>query len=933
MNKPAISSNAMVQITLCLGIIALQFFGAFAGLESLFIEKRAELAPRQASQKIVYIAIDHQSLEQIGVWPWPRSVHAKVIEALVEAEAADIVFDVDFSSRSDPNEDRKLLEALQMAGGSVVFPTFVQQQSVRSVEGSPHVQTMPLAMFQEDSWMASVRVTPDSDGIVRSFYLGVHLNQETIPSAAAILAARSDVDTGRFLIDYSIDPSSVPTYSVSDLLAGAVPDAALRDKSVIIGAHALELRDTFAVPVHSVIPGTMLQILAAETLLQNRSLVPSSIWLTASLVLLVLAVALTSSIKFGLAVRLAILGLLSAVVETAAFFLQKDYAIALSTVPVHAAVAVLAVFTAVTELNLLALVARVAKIENRNTRKVLSQVFADSADGFLVVGKSGEVLEINENFKKLFKLTDEQLSAECIFDALPKGVVADIRKAIAKFDGQTLTPVARSEFRDRVSGVERVVEYSVTPSVLTGLQSENGENDDPVFASVTARDVSVEREQRAKLEYLSKFDDLTGAMRRREYVKVLNQHLVDLCSGGGRAVVVAININRFNALNRTLGRTVGDLLLQAIASRLEHIELAVSRPARLEGDTFVMHLVSDISKSGARHLADKLIRELSKPYELENMQVSADFYAGVAETSDLLRQDADGLISNAELALESARGLSGNVAYFDPKDVAQQERALLIEREMRDGLREGQFWVTYQPQVATDDGALTGAEALLRWTHPELGPVSPGEFIEIAEANGFILQLGKWVLEQACRDACRWPGHITVAVNVSAKQFLRGSVVEDVKQALAKSGLAAHRLELEITESSFLHATDDLLVQLAQLKKLGVSLSLDDFGTGYSSFGYLANFPVDKIKIDKMFLQNMTGERASQSVVRSAQVLAEGLGMKVLCEGVETAEQYQIVRGIGCQQIQGYYFGKPQSADDIAAMINHAGTHTLTKAG
>ena len=933
MTSPPFIKQALAQLFLCLCIIVLQYAGAFSGFESRLIEKRAELAPRPATQQIVYISIDHQSLDEIGVWPWPRSVHARIIEALVDAEAADIVFDVDFSSRSDPAEDARLLQALQSAGGSVVLPTFTQQRSIRSQANGGLVQTKPQSLFQNDSWMASVRVNPDRDGIVRSMYRGDRMNGEIVPSAAAVLAGQPEPVTSRFLIDFSINPDSVPTYSVSDLLAGAIPAAALRDRSVIVGAHALELRDTFAVPVHTLVPGTMLQILAAETLLQDRVILPSSIWLTAILVLVVLGVALVCASQFGLAARLAALALVSLFFELVAVYLQMEYAIALTTVPALTAAVALGVFAAVTELNLLTLLVRIMKMENRNTRKVLGQVFADSDDGFLVIRKDGRVLEINDNFRKLFNLSEEQVSNRSVFEHLPASVVEQATKSIAKYEHQKCSAVIRSEYRQTTDDGEKVMEYSVTPSVLAGDRQKDPENEGAVFITIAARDVSLQRQQEAKLVYLSRHDDLTGALQRREYVKLLSQHLVDVCAEDGLAVVCAFNIRRFNALNRTLGRRTGDRLLKAIVSRLARIEIPVSRVARLEGDTFVLHFVADMSKSGIRHLGNRLIRELNKPYDLEDLQVSAEFYAGVAEASDLLRQDADGLIANAELALASARAQGCNVAYFDPNDVAQQERALLIERDMRNGLRNNQFSVAYQPQVSTADRRPVGAEALLRWTHTELGSVGPEEFIEIAEASGFIAELGRWVLTKACLDALRWPDHVTIAVNVSAKQFLRGSVIDDVRQALKTSGLPARRLELEITESSFLQATDDLLVQLADLKKLGVSVSLDDFGTGYSSFGYLARFPVDKIKIDRMFLKHITGNSGSQSVVRSAQVLADGLGMKVLCEGVETMEQYEIIREIGCQQIQGFYFGRPQTAEEIEMLFRGTTESALKDAG
>ncbi|MEM9104115.1 MAG: EAL domain-containing protein [Pseudomonadota bacterium] len=917
------------QVILCLFIIGLQMVGAFTGLENLLTAKRSELAPRPATQQIVYVSIDRESLDRIGVWPWPRSVHADLIDTLVDADVSDIVFDVDFSNRSTPDEDQRLLNALRSAGGSVVLPTFVQQKSIHSDPDSPDFRTKPLEMFQSEAWIADVQVTPDSDGIVRTMQRSSRDNGVAVPSAASVLARQPSDSDGRFLIDFSIDPGTVPTYSVSDLLDGDIPERDLRDKSVMIGAHALELRDSFAVPVHTLVPGSMLQILAAETLMQDRALVPSSIWLTSALVLLVLAGSLLATAQTGLVVRLSLLAMIAVCIETAGFFLQKHEAITLSTVPAHVMVLAMAVFVMVTELNLLSLLVRLMRIENRNTRKVLGRVFADSSDGFLVVSKDGSVLEINDRFKTLFDGRDRWGSGQSVFELLPASITDDVKKAIARYDHQNNAAVTRSEYREILPEGQRVIEYSITPSAMTrDEQDETGS----VFLTIAVRDVSLQRQQQAQLEFLSKHDFLTGALQRQEYAKLLSQHLVDLCAEGGIAVVCAINIRRLNSVNRTLGRRAGDKLLQAVAARLDRIGLPVSKAARLGSDTFVLHFTEDWSKSAIRHLTERLIRELSHPYDLDTMQLSVEFYAGVAETTDLLRQDSESLITNAELALASARMRGSGVAYFDPKDVAQQERALMIERDMRNGMSRGEFSVNYQPQVATEDGKPVGVEALLRWKHTELGMVSPGEFIEVAEASGFIADLGEWVLEKACRDACNWPDHITVAVNVSAKQFMRGSVVEDVQRALKASGLAAHRLEIEITESSFLHASEDLLVQLAELKKAGVSISLDDFGTGYSSFAYLAKFPVDKIKIDRMFLRQIADAAASQSVVRSVQVLAEGLGMKVLCEGVETIEQYEMVRAIGCAQIQGFYFGKPQSAEEITALIGAAGKPVLESA-
>ncbi|WP_136660232.1 EAL domain-containing protein [Nitratireductor sp. XY-223] len=933
MNITPNTARVAAQAVLCLGVIWLQTLGAFNGAQHSIDEIRAQFATRTATGDIAFVAIDHGSLSQIGVWPWPRSVHARLIDKLVEAEVADIVFDVDFSSRSSPQEDKRLLDALRDAGGSVVFPTFAQPDTVAS-GAARLVRSLPNELFRDDTWLASVQVVPDADGAVRRYAFGTRVDGEIIPSAAAILAGIPQLATGYFGIDFSIDPNSVPTYSVVDLLSGDIPAGALRDKSVIVGAHAIELRDTFAVPVHTLISGPLLQVLAAETLVQNRILIPTGQWLNGALVVLILAAALLTA-RLGLPMRLFVLAALSALIEGGGVLLQMDSGILLATAQVHAAVAGLALLAVASEINVTSLLLRLSRMESLNTKRVLSQVFSDSADGFLVVDGEGRVLEINENFRVLFGIGHGKHEEEHIVDALPDPMARDLKMTLAHTGERHVTGEIEFEVRDSKTEGRRVVDYTITLSKVTGPGESEKDGECPIIASVAARDVSVERAQRKELEYLSRYDDLTGAMRRRAYVENLDRHLETLSGHGRKVTVVVVNIHRFKALNGTLGRSIGDALLQAVARRLADIDLPVSPASRLDADTFAFHNDSELSKSGGRYLADAVIRELSKPYNLSGMQVSADFYAGLSEAVDLPSQTADDLISNAELALDTARRQGGGgIAYYDPTHAQQLQRARLIEREMQNALKSGkdQFHVAYQPQVHTKDRTPAGAEALLRWTHPYLGVISPGEFIEIAEANGIIVQLGRWILNEACREARNWPDDVTVSVNVSATQLLRGGVVNDVREALADSGLPPKRLELEITESNFLTATKDLLSQLEELKALGVSLALDDFGTGYSSLGYVASFPVDKIKVDQMFMRGLPQSARDQSVIFAAQVLGEGLGMEVLCEGVETEEQYQLVRSIGCHKIQGYYFGKPQSAAEIRNWFEDRGVPAIKDA-
>jgi EAL domain-containing protein (putative c-di-GMP-specific phosphodiesterase class I) len=275
-------------------------------------------------------------------------------------------------------------------------------------------------------------------------------------------------------------------------------------------------------------------------------------------------------------------------------------------------------------------------------------------------------------------------------------------------------------------------------------------------------------------------------------------------------------------------------------------------------------------------------------------------------------------IEAAEFALIDAKrvGGSGWQAY-DPASSVRRARSRILEAELRSALQQGQFFLLYQPQVALTSGRLVGAEALMRWQHPTLGMISPVEFIGIAEANGFICDLGQFIFNEACRAAITWPAHVSVAVNISPVQFLRGDLVSDIRAALNASGLAAHRLHVEITESIFMEKSEDLFAKLDALRELGVTIALDDFGTGYSSLSYISSLPLDKLKIDQSFIRNMDSEPAAQAIVQAVTSLAHGLGLTVVCEGIESAPQGKVLAAMGCEEGQGYFFGRPQSARQI----------------
>jgi EAL domain-containing protein (putative c-di-GMP-specific phosphodiesterase class I) len=341
----------------------------------------------------------------------------------------------------------------------------------------------------------------------------------------------------------------------------------------------------------------------------------------------------------------------------------------------------------------------------------------------------------------------------------------------------------------------------------------------------------------------------------------------------------------------------------------------------LAGDTFASFTSTGVDAEEAREIAGKVIDLVNEPFEVDGATARVGAHVGLVLAHPSGRRPAGAILGDAEAALHEARKVGGNaVKAFDPASFARQGHARTIERELWGALRNRQMRVVYQPQVRLSDFRLVGAEALVRWEHPVLGLVPPVEFIGIAEANGFIEELGRWVLEKACTDAAWWPSELAVAVNVSPLQLTRGDFIADARLALQRSRLRASRLHLEITESSFLAPTEGLFEMLADIRALGVSLALDDFGTGFSSLGYLTRLPLDKIKVDRTFVQRVGAERVSQSILKSVRTLTEELGVKLICEGIETKDELDFLRRIGCDEGQGFLFGRPQSETQFQSL-------------
>jgi len=439
----------------------------------------------------------------------------------------------------------------------------------------------------------------------------------------------------------------------------------------------------------------------------------------------------------------------------------------------------------------------------------------------------------------------------------------------------------------------------------------------------TASDVTAEIEARAQAEHLALHDALTGLPNRLLLRERLDRALQLAEMRRGITAVVCLDLDRFKEVNDTLGHAAGDLLLRQVADFLVSITRESDTVARLGGDEFVLVLTDLRRVSQIETLARKLSERAARPFAIDGHDVYIGFSAGAAVTPRDGR-DGETLLRHADVALYDAKARGrGMLRHFvHGMDTALQSRKKL-EQDLRLAGPRGELDLHYQPLVDVVGKRMVGAEALMRWRHPERGAISPVEFIPIAEQSGLIVQLGEWALRTACAEALGW-GDLRLSVNVSAVQFRHLDFVPMVSRILAETGFPPARLELEITESVLLQDMTSALATLTTLKALGVSFAMDDFGTGYSSLSYLNKFAFDKIKIDRSFIRDLGESPECAAIIRAALSLGRNLGLETNAEGVETDAQFEFLRSEGCDQVQGYLFSPPVPAHEFAALLSGA---------
>jgi diguanylate cyclase (GGDEF)-like protein len=511
----------------------------------------------------------------------------------------------------------------------------------------------------------------------------------------------------------------------------------------------------------------------------------------------------------------------------------------------------------------------------------------------------------NQRYAEIYQLPQNLLETGTDVNAVFTYLVA---RGILKGGTDRAAIEKKLEAADQYStNTQRVEEFSDGRLILVSRQpmAEGG------WVS-THEDITERRRAEAEIVHLARHDVLTGLANRAEFNAKLEEASKRLKRNGGSVTVMMLDLDKFKAVNDTLGHPAGDQLLVEVGRRLQSTIRETDVLARLGGDEFAIIQEGGANQhEGAIALALRIISAISQPFDLNGHEAGVGASIGIALAPEN-GVEPEELLKSADLALYDAKASGRNdFRIYHPTmlEIAHTQRS--AESDLRDAIARQQFELHYQPVVDVKTRRLCGVEALIRWRHPTRGLISPDQFIPLAEATGLIVPLGEWILQRACADAASWPAHVKIAVNISAVQFKKGNLFDVILCTLVETGLAPERLELEITETSLLENQEAHLATIRQLKNLGITMALDDFGSGYSSVTYLTSFPFDKIKIDKAFTQGVLARRDCAAVVSAVLALAQGLGTITTVEGVETEQQFEYMRLAGVNLAQGYLFGRP----------------------
>ncbi|MCB1747015.1 MAG: EAL domain-containing protein [Gammaproteobacteria bacterium] len=924
---------------LCLVAVLASMSGLFVRWDNLVYDAAMALREQEPPSDLVIVAIDDKSLRQMGQWPWSRRVHGELVERLAAYGARAVAFDVAFAEPADADGgDRRLAGAIA-ANGRVVLPVFPD----RDAAGGLH-EVLPLPVFANVvAKLGHVDTALDADAITRGAYLKAGIGSPVWPTLALALLELDDAPAwqvlpGRrreaevvaapgswvrdnyILLGFNARAERFRQVSYVDVLRGEHSASQIAGRYVLVGVTAAGLAPGLTTPVSGhgqPMPGVEFNATVLDNLRRASWITPiDGMAYAALLSLFALIPALTyprCSPRVSLVVGTALVPVGPLLAIGLLLFAQRWFA------PAPAMIVALISYP-LWSWRHVERAARTLRVERELGRATLSAI----DDAVVTTDLDSLVTHLNP--------AAERLAGVARRDALGRHVTAVFWAPQADDAGRIGAVIAQALSEHRavrspsyVTLARRAGDASVVRVTASPLIGPLGDLEGTVVAF---HDMTTNLSLSEQLAHQSSHDALTSLPNRGLLADRVTQAIAAARRAGGSVAVLFLDLDNFNFVNSTHGHHVGDELLVAVATRLNEVTRAADTVARWDGDQFAILIERLGQPDLAGVLARKFIEAATAPYPIGDQRVHLTACVGIA----LYPQDAAdaaGLFACADDALHRIKRRERNeIGYFDEAYNRHARLRLELENGLRLALEQNQFEIYYQPQIALVSGRVIGAEALLRWHHPERGLLLPGEYVPIAEDSSLIHDIGRWVLGAACRQAAAWRGAgipLQVGVNISARQLSTHALVGVVREALATSGARPGDIMLEVTESALMIDPERARSVLDEIRALGIRIAIDDFGTGYASLSNLKRLPVDQVKIDQSFVRDIVSDAGDAAITQAIIVMAHSMGLSVIAEGVETDAQLAFLREQRCDEMQGFLLSTPRPADELARWLSARG--------
>jgi len=935
-NWPTKLFALVMAVLLTLSAVGLQWSGSMKSWDDMIFDQLTKYFHHEPNSDIIIVSIDDRSLDSFGRWPWPRQLHAEFIDKLTEVQVRAIGLDILFiePDKDNPENDRRLAKAIQR-NGRTVLPVVIESTSAsRDVKVK-----LPLpGLVTAAANLGHTNILPDGKGVVRGLYLSANINSGLkIPAFTKALADighanNTNSDNKPVLGNYPVDkiasfsdyvriPFSgsaghYPMYSYVDVLRSEKLRKQFYDKYILIGLNATGFGSRFATSVsnHSeLMSGIELNAHVLDMLLKNSSILPvrpvSAMLLTAFLVFVPLvSYGFLSSRQTLIVTTLCIL--LSLFVS--AWLLLANYLWFGPTSVILLLLSGLLFWNS----KQLASVSKLLFMEKQKARATLHAI----GDAVVTTDKQGKIEYMNPAAEKMAGCSLNQVKGQAFCDIFTVEEADESKKLFEEFQDKIRdNEIDQAEIKGFVSqsGQKYAVQLSANPII-----ERNGKDSGMVYAF---NDLTAMLDISQRMAYIATHDALTALPNR----VLLHDRLTQAISLAGRLgkhiVILFVDLDGFKKINDGLGHAGGDQVLKEIAKRLQSSVRQGDTTARWGGDEFVVLMENLEHEEYVVEIVDKIVQNLSASLHVFNQEVFVTPSIGIS----LFPKDgetADALLARADAAMYSVKDTGRNGFNFYSTGLNDSARhRLQMEKEMHDALKQGEFEVFYQPLIDLKSQQILGAEALLRWRHYDKGIILPGEFIYLAEETGLIVPIGDWLFQTVCQQLKMWHQRgiqdIQVAINLSPRQFMQKNLLDMVGQCIEQYHIIPGTLNVEVTESIMMRDVDQAINILQALKAVGISVALDDFGTGYSSLSYLKRFPVDKLKIDKSFINNLFSDSDDASIINAVILLGHNMNMQVVAEGIETREQMLFLMRQGCDIGQGYYFDRPLKAEKMTDLL------------